>query len=376
MSTGKKNAPSGTRSDGFGLNVLVDLAGRQVGDGHPCFIVYEAGPTHDSLSSAKKLVQMAADAGADAVKFQLVDPDRLVADKQQLFSYDVLVDRETGKTETVSEPLYDILCRRVLSPDEWRELKRFSDELGLAFFVTVNFDEDLDFVRDMKCDSLKIASADVTHLPLIRKAARTGVCIQLDTGNSTLGEIEMAVDAILAEGNANVIIHQCPSGYPARLESINLRVIPTLKQMFGCPVAYSDHTPGWDMDVAALVIGANMVEKTISADRTTPSVEHIMSLEPPELEQFVSVIRDVEIALGSPRRLMDDEEREKRLAIRRSVFLSGDVQAGSRLSQAAVEFRRPGFGLPPDQYERLGDAEFRHDLPAGHMIKISDLAAN
>lgn len=373
MSNTRQNgAGAGSPLDLFGT---VELAGKPVGAGHPCFIVYEAGPTHDSLESAKTLVRLAADAGADAVKFQLVDPDRLVADKKQPFSYDVLVDRETGKTETVSEPLYDILCRRVLEPAEWRDLKAYSDSLGLAFFVTVNFDEDLDFVNEVGCDSLKIGSADVTHLPFIRKAARTGVSIQLDTGNSTVGEIETAVDAILSEGNRNVIIHQCPSGYPARLESINLNIIPTLKQMFGCPVAYSDHTPGWDMDIAALVIGADLVEKTITTDRTTPSVEHIMSLEPPQIDEFVQVIRDIEVALGRSRRVMHDEERERRQAIRRSVFLSGPVKAGTLLRDAAVDFRRPGFGLAPDRYEELMEAAFREDRPAGHMVVLSDLVS-
>jgi sialic acid synthase SpsE len=356
-----------------GLESQIELSGRVVGDGRPCFIVLEAGPTHDSLESAKRLVQMAADAGGDAVKFQMVDPDRLVADKKQPFSYDVLIDRESGKTETITEPLYDILCRRTLKPDEWRALKAFSDSLNLAFFVTVNFEEDIAFAEQAGCDSIKIASADVTHLPFIRKAARTGLCLQLDTGNSTLGEIETAVDVIMREGNRKVIIHQCPSGYPARLESINLNIIPTLKRMFGGPVAYSDHTPGWEMDIAALVIGANLVEKTITEDRTTRSVEHIMSLEPPLVNAFVRALRDVEIALGLPRRIMHDAEREKRKLIRRSVFLREATKAGTRFADAKVDFRRPGTGIPPDRYEEMPDAVFREDRPAGHMVRLEDL---
>jgi N,N'-diacetyllegionaminate synthase len=350
-----------------------EMAGKPVGLGHPCFIVYEAGPTHDSLESAKALVKMASDAGADAVKFQLVDPDRLVADRTQPFSYEILIDRESGETKQVTEPLYDILTRRVLALDEWRELKEYCDALDLAFFATVNFFEDLDFIQELGCDSIKIGSADVTHLPLIRAAARTGTCIQIDTGNSTLGEIETAVDVIVDEGNRKVIIHQCPSGYPARIESINLRIIPTLKQMFGCPTAYSDHTPGWDMDIAALTIGADLVEKTITLDRTTPSVEHIMSLEPPQVDEFVQVIRDVETALGLPRRLMHDEERSKRQAIRRSVFLREDAAAGTCLRDAIIEYRRPGYGLSPAEYERFANAVIRENRPAGTCLSLSDL---
>lgn len=351
----------------------VSFGKRIIGDGHPCFITYEAGPTHDGLESAKLLTKLAAEAGADAVKFQIVDPDRLVADRKQLFTYEVLVDRETGKTETVSEPLYDILCRRTLEKKEWRELKKYSDSLGLAFFATITFEDEIELLEELKCDSIKIASGDVNHIPLIRRAAKTGMCLQLDTGNSSLGDIEIAIDAIRAEGNESIIIHQCPSGYPARLDSINLRIIATLKQMFGYPAAYSDHTPGWDMDIAAVAMGANLVEKTITTDRTIRSVEHIMSLEPSEMPAFVKVIRDVEAAMGAPRRILHEKEIQKRDAVRRSIYLAEPVKKGQRLGDVKVEFRRPGFGIGPDQYERLLAHEFTRDFPAAHRLGFADL---
>lgn len=353
---------------------MVRFGNREVGDNAPCFVTYEAGPTHSGLESAKNLVQLAAEAGADAIKFQIIDPDRLVADRKQPFSYSILVDRETGATEDITEPLYDILCRRCLTHDEWRELKTFSDSQKLAFFATVGFEDEIDLLSELGCDSIKIASADVNHYPLIRRAARTGMCIQLDTGNASLGEVEAAVDVIRSEGNENIIIHQCPSGYPAHLESINLNIIHTLKQMFPYPVAYSDHTPGWDMDIAAVAMGANLVEKTITTDRTTRSIEHIFSLEPGDMKAFVQVIRDLETAIGSPRRILQPAEIERRASIRRSTYLAADAKAGTRLGDAAVEFRRPGFGIGPDQYETLADSTLRHDLPQGHQLTIDDIA--
>ncbi len=352
----------------------VQIGNKRIGDGHPCFITYEAGPTHDGLESAKRLVKLAAEAGADAVKFQTFDPDRLVADKKMLFSYEVLVDRKTGKKQTVDEPLYDILCRRTLPPNEWRELKNYSDSFGLVFFSTVGFEEDVRLLEELECHSIKIASADINHFPLIRQVARTGMCIQLDTGNATIGEVEKAVDVCRSEGNDNIIIHNCPSGYPARLESINLKIIPTLKKMFPeYPIAYSDHTPGWEMDVAAVALGANLVEKTITEDRTTPSVEHIFSLEPGEMKKFISTIRDVETALGRTRRIMYLEELEKRKNVRRSVFLKSSVQEGQRLGDVEVDFRRPGFGIGPDMYELLLHLRFMSDLPAEHQLTLKDL---
>lgn len=352
----------------------VTIGNKTIGDGHPCFITFEAGPTHNGLESAKRLVKLAAEAGADAVKFQTFDPDRLVADKKIPFSYEVLVDRATGKTETVEEPLYDILCRRALTPDEWRDLKKFSDSLDLIFFSTVGFEEDVHLLEKLGCHSIKIASADVNHFPLIRLVARTGMCIQLDTGNATIGEVEKAVDVCKSEGNDNIIIHNCPSGYPARLESINLNIIPTLKRMFSYPVAFSDHTPGWDMDVAAISLGANLVEKTITEDRSTRSVEHLFSLEPRDMKAFINTIRDVEIAFGTTRRIMSKEEKTKRQQVRRSVFLKSPAQAGQKLKDVEVDFRRPGFGVGPDMYEKFLDSSFVKDLPADHQLSLEDLA--
>ena len=352
---------------------MVLLGKRKLGDGHPCFITFEAGATHDGLASARRLVELAAEAGADAVKFQTFDPDRLVADKKMVFSYEVLVDRITKETETIEEPLYDILCRRALTWDEWRELKQYSDELGLAFFSTVGFEEDIRLLEEIGCHSIKIASSDINHFPLIRMAARTGMCIQIDTGNATLGEVEAAVDVILSEGNPNIIVHQCPSGYPARLESINLNIIPTLKRLFSFPIAFSDHTPGWEMDVAALALGVNLLEKTITEDRTTRSVEHIFSLEPHEMKAFICMIREVETALGTTRRIMHPEEKTNRQKFRRSIFLQSHVRAGQRMGEAQIDFRRPGFGIGPDMYEGLLEFIFRTDLPKDHMLSFNDL---
>jgi len=351
---------------------VVTFEGKQIGDGNPCFITFEAGPTHHGLESAKRLVGLAAEAGADAVKFQMVDAERLVADKAQEFTYKVLIDRATGEMEEISESLYELLCRRMLNPDEWKELKAHSDSLGLAFFASVNFEEDIEMLEALGCHSVKIASSDVNHLPLIRLAARTGMCIQLDTGNATIGEIENAIDVARGEGNENIIIHQCPSGYPARLESINLNIIPTLKRMFPYPVAYSDHTPGWEMDVAAVAVGANLVEKTITEDRTTRSVEHVFSLEPDDMAAFITTIRDVETAMGTNRRVLHTEERQNRITTRRSTYLKESAAKGQRLGDAAVDFRRPGDGVSPDIYELLVDRTFTQDLPAGHKLTLGD----
>ena len=346
---------------------------RRIGDQEKCFITFEAGPTHNGLETAKGLAEVAAKAGGDAIKFQIVDADKLVSDRKQMFSYDILVDKNTGETKTVSEPLYDLLKRRMLSHEEWLELKKYCDKLGLAFFATVTFEEELELVKQMNCDTIKIASADINHFPFLRLAARTGLNVQIDTGNATMGDVEAAVDVIRSEGNNDIIIHHCPPGYPAIPSAINLRVIPTLKNIYNLPVAYSDHSPGWDKTIAAIALGANLVEKTITFDRTTRSVEHMFSLEPNDAAEFVKAVREVGLALGGPRRIMTPEERKRRVAYRRSTFLAADAPAGTNVKDLKVDFRRPGWGMGPDEFERCADMKLRQPLPKGHMLAQSDI---
>ena len=353
---------------------MFQIGDKKIGGDSPCFITFEIGPTHNGVESAKRLIKHAAEAGADAVKVQILDPDRLVADRKQLFSYEILKNKLTGEVEIIEEPLYEILKRRHLEKAEWKEVKQYCDDLGMAFFATVGFDDEIDLLVDLKCHSIKIASSDVNHFPLLRRAARTGMCIQLDTGMSSIGEIEAAVDVIRKEQNENIIIHQCPSGYPARIESINLNTITTLKKMFPYPIAFSDHTPGHKMDIAAVALGANLIEKTITENRATRSVEHIMSIEPNEMSDFINTIREIEIALGTARRILHPEEISKRDALRRSAFLVSDTSIGISLAKCAIEFRRPGFGITPDQFEKLSALKLNTNLPAGHMLRIEDIS--
>lgn len=352
---------------------MIRFGERAVGDGHPVFVTFEAGPTHDGVETAKALIAHAASAGADAIKFQILDPDRLISDKKQLFTYQILIDKATGKTETVSEPLYDIMCRRALSESQWLEVKEHADRAGIAFFATIGFPEEVEMMERFGCDSIKIASADITHYPLIRKAAQTGMCLQIDTGNATLGEVEQAVEVILREGNRNIIIHHCPTDYPAKLTGINLNIIKTLKMMFPFPVAFSDHSPGHDMDIAAVALGANLVEKTITLDRTQRSVEHIMSLEPPEMNAFVCLMRELPVVFGSARRTMSPEERARTMFMRRSIFAAQDLAAGQRISEELLDSRRPGHGISPSQIERVLGRTLRRMVKRGQMLNWDDL---
>jgi sialic acid synthase SpsE len=289
------------------------------------------------------------------------------------FDFEILIDKETNTTKKISENLYDILVRRSLSFEEWSELKSYSDSLGLTFFATIGDELGLDFVKKVGCHSIKIASADVNYFPFLKEVAKSGISIQLDTGNSTIGEIADAIDIIKSEGNNDIIIHNCPSGYPAIPASINLNMIKSLKSMFNCPVAYSDHSVGFDMDIAAVAIGANLLEKTITLDKTTPRVEHIMSLEPYEMKSFVDKIREIEIAMGSSRRVFTDIEKEKRLKVRRSICVGSNYKKNTQVKDMILKYKRPGYGIAPNRLEEILDKKLNKDITDGSQLSLNDL---
>lgn len=358
------------------------------------FVIFECGPTHTGLESALALCEVARDAGADAVKFQLVQPDRLVRDREQTFTYERLVRAEDGSRtgaepsgmtlETVTENYYQLVMRRYLTFDQWRQVKARCDELGVEFFATATYADVLAFlVEDLGCRMVKVASGDVDNLAWLREVAATGVQVHFDTGNATLGEVEAAVQAIEGELSetdwrdywpmTQIVIHHVPGGYPARLESVNLRMIPTLRA-FGHTVGFSDHSPGWDMDVVAIALGAEVVEKTITLDRTQLGPEHAFSLEPDDARRFVRAVRDVGTALGGPWRAVTEEQRKARRGARRSPVALTGALPGAPLAELSVEWSRPQSGLTPGEWERLAGARLRLPVREGEVVTMEHVA--
>ena len=350
----------------------IQIGTKQIGPEFPVYIVFEAGPTHDGIETAKKLVDVAVTAGADAIKFQILKADKIVSSRDVLFTYGRLVDVKTGESEEVTEPLLDILKRREMLPEEWIELIQYCRNCGIEFFSTATDEEELDFLYANDVKTVKICSGDVNYHYFIKKASAYDWCIQLDTGCSSLGDIESAVNLIEGQSCRSIILNHCPSGYPASVEGINLRVISTLQQMFPYPVAFSDHSTGHDMDVAAVAMGANMIEKTISLDRTIRSPEHIMSLLPQEATGFVEVIRDLETALGNTRRVLRADEEEKQVAIRRSLFAARNLEKNERLTQDMIIYARPGDGIPADMDINVMGRILKRDVPANEKLRYED----
>lgn len=316
-----------------------------VGNGAPVHIVFEAGQTHTGFDNAKELIKTAKEAGANAIKFQIYETERLITSLDIPDEYDILVDKKTGEIKTIKEPIFDSLKRHEFSLEQIKQLKDYADSHAITFFATVCFPEEVEFLYDIGVHAFKICSGDVNHHPFLRYVAQKGAPVIIDTGSSTLGEVEKAVDIIRSEGNEKIIINHCPTGYPARLDSINLQTITTLKQMFEYPIAFSDHTPGWDMDIAAVALGVDMIEKTITSDRTYPDAEHIMSVETKDAKKMVSAIRELEIALGSPRPIWTKKQKEDTLQKRRSIFLKRTLHPGDMITEDCIDFKRPGTGI-------------------------------
>jgi N,N'-diacetyllegionaminate synthase len=341
----------------------VKVGQKWVGDGHPCYISLEAGATHDGLETARKLVKAAADGGADCVKFQTIIVDEIMSPEAHSLQIDFTTP--TGKKQ---ESIYEALKRRQLTFDEWKTIRNYCRELNIAFISTPSGPQSVDWLVELKADALKVAKSDINNFFLIEYMAKTGLPVILDA-RERFQDVDRAMRICEKHNNPNVIIMHCPSGYPAEFSGIHLSVIPFIKQNFQVPVAYSDHSVGEIMCHAAIGLGVNFLEKTITLDRSTEAVEHFMSLEPQEIASFVKNIREIEQAMGDTRIVFNSRVKSD---VRRSIFTSCDVKAGEKFSLNNMKFLRPGTGVSVEVYEELIGKVATRDLKANTMLSPTD----
>jgi len=335
---------------------IVKVGSKLVGKSQPVFTVVELGVCHEqNIELAKSFIEKAKEAGADAVKVEAFQADSFVLDKTIIHKYG------TTKGE-VEENYYELLKRLELSFNQMKELKQKADDLDILFFSTVHDKEDADFFDDLGVCAFKIASIDMTHLPLIRHLSKKGKPIFMDTGGAYLGEIDDTIRAFEAEGFEDLIIMHNPSGYPAPAEKTDLKMINTIQSVFDIPVGLSCHTPGFDMVVASVAMGANIIEKPITRDNNIKGPEHIFSFLDTEANIFMNKIRNIEIALGLKRRLFIDENSHAR-AKRRGIYSNRDLKAGQVLSEDDLLFRVPNRGIASKDV----------DLVVGKVLKIDML---
>ncbi len=318
-----------------------EIAGRKIGPGYPAYIIAELSANHgQNLEEALRLVQAAAASGADAVKLQTYTADTLTLDSNR-------PEFQIGKgTLWEGRTLYE-LYQEAFTPWEWQpRLKAAATALGLHCFSSPFDPTSVDFLETMQVPAYKIASFELVDLPLIAKVARTGKPLIMSTGMASLAEIEDAVRTARSAGVAGLALLKCTSGYPAAPEEMNLRTIPHLANAFGVVVGLSDHTLDVAVPVAAVALGACIIEKHLTISRTVPGPDSAFSLEPAEFSQMVAQVRIAERALGKVNYTVSAKEAASRI-FRRSLFAVRDIAVGELLTEENVRSIRPGHGLAP-----------------------------
>ena len=339
------------------------IGDRPVGADHPCFVIAEAGVNHNgSLDLALKLVDAAAEAGADAVKFQ----KRKLSD---LYPARLLEDHNSE--EWAFQYLLPVLQQTELTEDEFRQIKDRCVKKGIRFMCTPWDASSLLFLEGLGVEAYKISSADLVNLPLLDEVASTGKPMILSTGMSTLHEIERTVGHLKGLGASFAILH-CVSAYPAPFESLNLRFLETLKSV-GVPVGYSGHERGIAMPIVALALGASIIEKHITLDRTLLGPDHPASLEPPGIQRLVRDIRHAELALGRNEKRLTTMEQLNRQVLRKSLVAARDLAKGTVVDEEMVTAIGPGKGLSPQRLEELVGVQLDRDLAGGEYFTEGDL---
>lgn len=322
----------------------IKLGKKLIGRNQPTYIVAEAGVNHNNdLARAKELIISAAKAGVDAVKFQTYKAGRLVTKTAPRFW-------EWKGEENPEGTQYDSYTTMDKLPLEaYPELVKTCEKNNVEFLSTPFDDESLDFLVKLGMKAVKVASSDLTDLPFLKRAANTGLPIFLSTGASTYEEIDEAVRTIEAEGNKQIVIMQCTLHYPTDYKDANLRVIPTFAQMYPeYTIGLSDHTPGIQVPPAAVALGARIIEKHFTTDKTLPlSPDHHLSVDPPEMTQMVTAIRQVEAALGDSRKYVLDSESVTYKYDKRSLVATRDIATGTVITAEMITRKRPGTGIRP-----------------------------
>jgi sialic acid synthase SpsE len=334
----------------------IAVGDRLIGPGQPTYVIAEAGSNHNrDLDVARRLVDVAAEAGADAVKFQTYSGSRI-------YSRHARSRTLVGKTPAE-------LLEEIALPRDWQALlAEHARERGVDFFSSPFDHEAVAELAELGVPLLKIASGEIVDLPLIRAAAATGIPLIVSTGMATLGEIE---DALAAAAEAPAVgLMQCASVYPAPVERMNLRAMETLRTAFGVPAGLSDHTLGIAVPIAAAALGAAFVEKHFTLDRTMEGPDHSFALEPGELAAMVGGIREAQAALGDGRKLGPgpEELEENYVLARRSLILTRDLPAGTVLEADMLTVKRPGSGIPPKDLELVLGRALRADVEADDVL--------
>ncbi len=346
----------------------IEISGKQVGDGHPCFIIAEAGVNHNGrLELAKQLVDAAVEAGADAVKFQTFKATELISVAAPKAEY------QKATTGTAEQQL-EMVRRLEMSEEMTRAVAEHAAK-GKIIFLSTGFDEgSVDLLDAIGVPAFKVGSGDLTAVTLLEFIGRKRKPVILSTGMSYLEEVRSAVETLLASGCPDVALLQCVSSYPAEPKAANLRVVQTLKETFNVPVGFSDHSLGNELAIAAVALGANIIEKHITLDINLSGPDHRASLTPEAFKSMVRSIRFVEPSLGDGVKRPTPGEQNVRDVARRSIVAACTIPRGAVITREMLAFKRPGIGISPADWKKIVGRRTGREIPVDTLITIGDLA--
>jgi N,N'-diacetyllegionaminate synthase len=333
---------------------------------HRTLIIAEAGVNHNGdLNFAKQLIDAAADAGADLVKFQTFKADHLATSTAKKADYQ---NQTTDSTESQNS----MLRRLELTETMHHELIAHCAACNIGFFST-GFDiESVNLLVSLGQDCFKIPSGEINNLPYLRHIGQLGKTVILSTGMSILGEIEMAIEVLEKAGTTRtkLTVLQCTTEYPTPMEEVNLRAMQSIHEALGVSVGYSDHTQGIEVAIAAVAMGATVIEKHFTLDRNLPGPDHQASLEPAELKAMVTAIRNIEVALGDGiKRLTPSEARNKPI-VRKSLVASQAIKVGEVFTAENIATKRPGTGISPMRWDEVLGKTAKRDFLADELIEL------
>lgn len=345
----------------------VKIGKKIIGGNFPCFIIAEIGSNHNrNFKTALKMIDAAKEAKADAVKFQTYSAEKMYSRYTPKPKY-----LNKGKVSRKDESVWELI-KRIEMPREWhKDLAKYCRKKDIIFLSTPFDLEAVDELEKVKVPAYKIASFEITHLPLLEKVGKTKKPIILSTGMADLEDIKLALKTIYKHGNKNVILLHCAIGYPPKFNDLNLRAMETMRKTFKIPVGFSDHTLGITSSVAAAALGACVIEKHFTLSRKQKGPDHSFALEPDELKNMVQAIRDTEDALGSPIKKHTNSENELYKLARRSLVSACEISKGSIITEEMIEVKRPGYGIHPKFICDVIGKKARRNIREDEILKWS-----
>jgi len=328
------------------------------------FIIAEIGVNHNgSFDLAKEMVYAAKKAEVDAVKFQTFIGENLISKYAEKADYQ---KKQTGSEESQLE----MVKKLELTYDEFREIKRYCEEQDIEFLSTPFDIESIDFLEELGMKFWKIPSGEVTNTPYLIKIAKIGKPIIMSTGMCTLEEIEYAMDLLIDNGSGEISLLHCNTAYPTPYKDVNLRVIPELGDRFGCRVGYSDHTQGIEVPIAAVALGASIIEKHFTMDKKLLGPDHNASIDPTELSDMVKGIRIIEKALGIKEKQISESERHNLVAARKSIVAKINIKEGEIFTESNITTKRPGSGISPVRWTEILGLKATRDFKEDELIQM------